>query len=83
MPELNPITRKRLWYIVIFLLLDGIVALYVSAITPPTDAIAFYAVALGLVSVVIAGAVGSFLVATSPAAVKFIKGIFGNSRVRE
>jgi len=63
-PELNPVTRTRLWYIVIFLAFDAVVALGVSAYVPPTDTMAIYAIGAGLIMGVIAGAIGSFLIAT-------------------
>jgi hypothetical protein len=66
MPELNPVTRKRLWYIAVFLAFDAGVALFVSATVPPTDAFAFPAILFGLVSAVAAGSLGSFLYATRP-----------------
>jgi hypothetical protein len=64
MPELNPTTRKRLWYITIFLAMDAVIALALSWWLPPTNEWAFPAIAFGLVSAVVAGAVGSFLIAT-------------------
>jgi hypothetical protein len=66
MPELNPITRKRLWYITVFLAMDAVVALALSGWLPPTNEWALPAIAFGLVSAVVAGAVGSFLIATRP-----------------
>ena len=64
MPELNPVTRKRLWYIAAFLFLDGVVSLWVASSVPPTDPWAIPSVAFGLITVVASGAMGSFLIAT-------------------
>lgn len=64
MPELNPITRKRLLYITVFLAMDALIALYVSWTIPAADAIAMWAVAFGLISGTAAGALGAFLFAT-------------------
>lgn len=64
MPELNPITRRRLLYITIFLAMDALIALYVSWTIPATDALAIWSVAFGLVSGTAAGALGAFLFAT-------------------
>ena len=64
MPELNPVTRTRLWYITAFLAMDAVVALYVAATAAPTDSIAMYSVAFGLITGTSAGALGSFLIAT-------------------
>lgn len=62
--RLNPVTRKRLWYIAAFLLFDGIVSLGVAATVPPTDVWALPSIAFGLVTVVAGGAMVSFLVST-------------------
>lgn len=62
--ELNPVTRKRLFYIAAFLFMDGLVALWLSSNVAPADRIALPAILFGMVQVVIAGAIGSFLFAT-------------------
>lgn len=64
MPELNPVTRTRLWYIVIFLAMDGIAAYYASSIIPPTNTLALVAWAVAALSVVGAVSLASFLIAT-------------------
>ena len=64
MPELNPVTRNRLWYIAIFLAFDALISLYISATIPATDGLALPAIIFGLGSGVAAGAIISFLVAT-------------------
>jgi uncharacterized membrane protein HdeD (DUF308 family) len=64
MPELNPTTRKRLWYIAAFLLLDGIVSMYICAGTPSTDPLAWPSLIFGLVSLVVAISIGAVLFAT-------------------
>ena len=63
-PELNPITRRRLWYIAAFLGIDGIVSLYVATTVPPSDGLALPSILFGLVMLVAAGSIGSVLVAT-------------------
>lgn len=62
--ELNPVTRKRLWYIAAFLGVDGLVGLYVSASVPPADPIALPSIVFGMLCVVAAGSLASFLFAT-------------------
>ena len=64
MPELNPVTRTRLWYIAIFLAFDAIVALLVSSYVKPNDPLALPSILFGLVMAVGAIALGSFLYAT-------------------
>ena len=64
MPELNSVTRTRLWYITGFLFADGIVALCAGIALPGDNPWALPAFALGLVSIVAGGAIGSFLFAT-------------------
>lgn len=79
MPELNPVTRKRLWYICAFLAVDAIVALYTSAAVNPADPIALPAIAFGLISGVGAGSLGAFLIATGYVPADMMK----KERVRE
>ena len=62
--RLNPTTRTRLWYISAFFVMDGIVALYVCVTTPPADKLALYAAYFGMVSIVAAGSIAAFLIAT-------------------
>ena len=64
MPELNPVTRTRLWYIAVFLAIDSVVALYISASIPPLDPIALPSIIFGLIMGVAAGSLVAFLLAT-------------------
>jgi hypothetical protein len=63
MPELNPITRQRYWYIVAFLAMDAAVALgleqfgYISTASP----YAFWLFVLGIASALSAACLGAVL----------------------
>lgn len=58
--QLNPVTRRRLVYILAFLLIDAAVALYV-AFTDPNGAASLPAFAFGFIMLAAAGTVGSIL----------------------
>jgi hypothetical protein len=58
--QLNPVTRRRLWYILAFLLIDAVVALYV-AFSDPNGAASLPAFGFGFVMLAAAGTVGSIL----------------------
>ena len=64
MPELNSVTRSRLWYITLFLQADGLVALCAGITLPADSSWALPAFVLGMVQIVAGGALGSFLFAT-------------------
>lgn len=64
MPELNPVTRMRLWYITLFFAADGLIALCAGISLPSDSSWALPAFVLGLVQIVAGGAIGSFLFAT-------------------
>ena len=64
MPELNPVTRSRLWYIAIFLLLDTVVACYIGSILPPLSEYALPATIFGLLTGVGVAALVPFLLVT-------------------
>jgi hypothetical protein len=64
MPELNPVTRMRLWYITLFFAADGLIALCAGIALPGDNPWAIPAFVLGAVSFVAGGAIGSFLFAT-------------------
>ena len=59
--QLNPVTRRRLVYILAFLLIDAIVALYV-ALSDPSGAASLPAFGFGFITLVAAGTVGSILI---------------------
>lgn len=59
--QLNPVTRKRLYYILAFLLIDAAVALYV-ALSDPNGAASLPAFGFGFVMLAASGTVGSILV---------------------
>ena len=64
MPELNSVTRQRLWYITAFLVADGMIALVAGIALPGDNPWALPAFVLGLVQIVAGGSIGSFLYAT-------------------
>lgn len=59
--RLNPVTRKRLYYILAFLLIDAAVALY-AALSDPNGAASLPAFGFGVLMLAASGAVGSILV---------------------
>jgi hypothetical protein len=67
MPELNSVTRKRLWYITAFFAIDGFLALCGGIALPADNSLALPAFVLGLAQLVlVAIPLGSFLFATRP-----------------
>jgi hypothetical protein len=62
--RLNPTTRKRLWYIAVFLAMDSIAAFYASSIMVPSDVLALVAWFIAALSVVGCISLVSFLVVT-------------------
>jgi hypothetical protein len=50
LPELNPVTRTRLWYINVFLMMDMVGAIYAGASLPPTSGYAFPAMIFGFLA---------------------------------
>jgi hypothetical protein len=59
--QLNPVTRKRLVYILAFLLIDAVVALYV-AFADPNGAASLPAFGFGFVMLAASGTVASILI---------------------
>jgi hypothetical protein len=67
MPELNSVTRTRLWYIVAFFAADGMLALVGGMALPADNPLALPATVLGIAQLVlVAIPLGSFLFATRP-----------------
>lgn len=63
--ELTPKTRKNLWLIAIFFLLDGIIALAVATWYEHGSSVAFWSLVWGLVNIALGfGPVLSVLIAT-------------------
>ena len=65
MPELNPVTKQRLWYIVVFLLLDGIVSMLIGYINPASG-FALPAVIFSFLNFVAAITIGCLIYAFRP-----------------
>jgi len=59
--KLNPVTRRRLIYILAFLLFDAVVAMYV-ALSDPSGTASLPAFGFGFITLVAAGTVGSILI---------------------
>ena len=68
MPELNPTTRTRLWYIVILLVMDAAVLLGLEQLNyiETTSPYALPLFMIGIFSVLVAACVGAFLLVTRP-----------------
>lgn len=64
MPELNPVTRKRLWYIAAFLLIDGIVSFWICGTIPATDPLAFPSFAFAMLSLLVGACIAAMLIST-------------------
>lgn len=64
MPELNPVTRTRLWYIVAFFVIDCAVSFYASATMDPANGFALWAWISGAAFALFAACIAAMLIAT-------------------
>ena len=63
--ELTPQTRRNLWIVAIFFLIDGVASLVAAALTDPGSSIAFYSLVWGIGNIALGfGPVVSVLIAT-------------------
>lgn len=62
--KINPVTRQRMFYIMVFLVLDAIVGFVVGVISQPVNDIPLLAMLWGFINVAAAATVGSILFAT-------------------